>query len=138
MSISAEVQKLLLDTLKADAPLMALVNGVWDRAPTGNGPWATPKEAYIDFGATDIRDDYSECIDGETHTVQLDVWSRTVGNIGCKRIVDRIRKVLNRASLSLTENALVEVNVVLTRVFDDPDPLTTHGVVSVELMVEVS
>lgn len=138
MTISEEIQKLLLDTLKANTAVMALVNGVWDKRPVDTTAFATPKLACIDFGATDIVDDFAECINGETHTFQIDVWSRTVGAIGCKRVVDTVRSALNRVSLSLTTNALVEINVVLARVFDDPDGVTTHGVVTVELMVEVA
>ena len=138
MTISEEIQKLLLDTLKADAGLMALVNGVYDSPPVDTVRFAKPKEAFISFGPVDVVDDFAECIDGETHTVQIDVWSRTVGYIGCKRIVDTVKAILNRADLALATNALVEVKVPLARVFRDPDGVTSHGVVSVELMVEVA
>lgn len=138
MTVSEEIQKLLLDTLKANVAVMGLVNGVWDKRPIDATAFAEPKLACITFGPTDITDDYAECIDGETHTVQLDVWSRTVGAIGCKRIVDTVRKALNRADLILATNAMVETKVVLTRVFDDPDGVTTHGVLSIEMMVEVA
>ncbi|MBZ9653545.1 DUF3168 domain-containing protein [Phyllobacterium lublinensis] len=138
MTISEEIQKMLLDTLKGDTTLMALVNGVYDSPPTESVRFAAPKEAFISFGPADVVDDFAECIDGETHTIQLDVWSRTVGNIGCKRIVDIVKSILNRADLSLTTNALVQIRTPLVRVFRDPDGLTSHGVVSVEMMVEVA
>lgn len=138
MTIGQELQKLLLDTLKANTGVMALVNGVWDNPPADAVRFAQPKAACITFGASDVVDDFADCIDGETHTIQIDVWSRTVGMVGCKQIVDVVRKFLKRAPLQLSENALVEINIPLVRVFKDPDGLTSHGVLSVEIMVEVA
>lgn len=136
MNVSEEIQRLLFDTLKADAELMALVNGVYDTVPAT--AFSAPKLAFVSFGSSDIVDDYAQCLDGETHSVQIDVWSRQVGYLNCKNIVDRVKRILNRASLTLTDNALVESNVTLTRVFRDSDGVTNHGVVTVELMVEVN
>jgi hypothetical protein len=78
----------------------------------------------------------AECIDGEEITIQLDCWSRSVGAIGCTRIVDAVRKALHDKDLQLSDNALVEMQVTLWRIMDDPDGLTTHGVVQVTSLVE--
>lgn len=117
---------------------MALINNVYDHVPDDAVSFADPKQAYVSFGPLDIVDDYAQCIDGETHTVQIDVWSRQVGFINAKNIVDRIKRVLARAHLSLTSNALLETNITLARIFRDPDGVTSHGVLTVELMVEVA
>jgi hypothetical protein len=138
VNVSEEIQRLLVTTLKADSQLMALVNNVYDHVPDETTSFAGPKLAFVSFGPSDIVDDYAECIGGETHTVQIDVWSRQVGFINAKNIVDRIKLVLSRAQLSLTDNALVEINVILARIFRDPDGATSHGVLTVELMVEVA
>ncbi|OYR14505.1 hypothetical protein CEV32_0510 [Brucella rhizosphaerae] len=85
-----------------------------------------------------VIDDFADCIDGETHTIQLDVWSREVGQVECKNIVDGIRKALNRSQPELAESAVVAVNIPICQIVRDPDGLTTHGIIQVEIMVEVA
>ncbi|NRP70609.1 hypothetical protein ILFOPFJJ_01490 [Ensifer psoraleae] len=141
MSSAAELQKLYYDTLKADSAIMALAYGVYDRVPekpfgpvdaAGN----TEKTAYIVLGETDDVEDDAECITGLEKNTTIHVWSRAVGKVECKRLVDLVRKALHRRPLALTENALVDIWVDTTRVFSDPDGLSTHGVVQVRAVVE--
>ena len=133
MSSSAELQKLLFDTLKADVAVMAIAGGVYDRVPAS--PYGT-KTAYISFGPSDVVDDSADCILSGEHTFQLDVWSKAVGQVEAKRLVDLIYRGLHERELVLTENALAEIRVVFRRVFLDPDGLTSHGVVTVAASIE--
>ncbi|MDK1489377.1 DUF3168 domain-containing protein [Sinorhizobium sp. 7-81] len=133
MSASAELQKLLFDTLKADAAVMALAAGVYDRVPAD--PFGD-KTAYVSFGPADVVDDSAECVIAGEHTIQLDAWSKAVGQVECKRLVDLIYKALHEQSLELAENALAEIRVDFRRVFLDPDPLITHGVVTITARIE--
>lgn len=135
MSATLDLQDLILTALKADQPLMALINGVWDQPPTT--AFATPKQAYISFGPHDYVEDDDGCIVSGEHTLQLDVWSRLVGFPACKQIGDRVKKVLHEASLAIqTENALVEIRVPSIRYIRDPDGLTSHGIVTVTALIE--
>lgn len=133
MSASAELQKLIFDTLKADAAVMAIANGVYDRVPAS--PYGV-KTAYISFGPSDVVDDSADCISSGEHTFQVDAWSKAVGQVECKRLVDAIKDALHERELSLTENALAEIRVDFRRVFVDPDGLTSHGVVTVTASIE--
>lgn len=133
MSSSAELQGLFYATLKGDAAIMAIAHKVYDRVPSS--PFGE-KTAYITLGATDGTDDTADCIDGQEINTTIHCWSRAVGKIECKRLTDLVRKKLHRASLSLTANALAFLEVESTRVFDDPDGITTHGVVQVRAAVE--
>ena len=133
MSASAELQKLLFDTLKADEAIMALAGGVYDRVPID--PYKG-KTAYISFGPSDVVDDGADCIDSGVHTFQIDVWSKAVGQVEAKRLVDLIHKALHEQELELSENALAEIRVDFRRVFTDSDGLTTHGVASVSARIE--
>jgi hypothetical protein len=134
MSPMEELQKLVFDLLKADAATMALVNGVYDRVPAG--AFATPKEAYISFGPHDVTEDDAECIVGGEHTFQIDCWSRKVGAVNCKAIVGAVKARLHGAIAELATNALVEMRVIQHRTFDDPDGLTTHGIVMVTALID--
>lgn len=133
MSSAAEFQKLIFDTLKANAAVMALANGVYDNIPAS--PFGS-KTAYISFGPVDTNEDDAEEIVGIETTLQIDVWSRAVGAVECKRLTDLVRKALHKKSLALTDNALVDVWVPIYRVMRDPDGVTTHGVVQVSAMIE--
>lgn len=133
MSVSDELQQLLYATLTNDPVVAALVDGFYDHVPAE--PFGV-RNAYISFGASDGADDGADCIYGSRHTFQIDVWSRTVGATGCRRIVDAVRRALHERSLSLAENALVDLRVELWRVLPDPDGLTSHGVVQVTARVE--
>lgn len=134
MSSSAELQKLIFDTLKATPAIMLIANGVYDRVPAT--PYGT-KTAYISFGPADMVDDGADCITSDLHTFQVDVWSKAVGQVEAKRLVDLVKTALHEQSLTLTENALAEIRVDFRRVFSDSDGLTTHGVASVSARIEV-
>ncbi|MDE3796985.1 DUF3168 domain-containing protein [Sinorhizobium meliloti] len=133
MSASAELQKLLFTTLTGTTGIMALAGGVYDRVPAD--PYKA-KTAYVSFGPSDVVDDSADCIISGEHTFQLDVWSKAVGQVEAKRLVDLIYRTLHEQSLELTENALAEIRVDFRRVFVDPDGLTTHGVVTVTASIE--
>ncbi|TBC01425.1 DUF3168 domain-containing protein [Rhizobium ruizarguesonis] len=133
MGAQAELQKLLYDTLRASTAIMALAGGVYDRVPAD--PYKD-KTAYISFGPADVVDDGADCSVSGTHSFQLDVWSKAVGQVEAKNIVDLIYRTLHEAELALSVNALAEIRVDFRRVFTDSDGLTTHGVASVTASIE--
>lgn len=112
---------------------MALANAVYDHVP--NEPFGS-KTAYISFGPTDSVEDDAECITGLETTIQMDVWSKAVGAVECKRLTDLVRKALHRKTLVLTDNAIVDVWVTLTRTFPDASPGIMHGVIQATFSVE--
>ncbi|MBB3396873.1 DUF3168 domain-containing protein [Rhizobium sp. BK060] len=133
MGPSVELQKLLYDTLRATPEIMAVVGGVYDRVPPS--PYGT-KNAYISFGPSDVVDDSADCSISGAHTFQIDVWSKEVGQVEAKAIVDLVFRALHEQELTMTDNALAEIRVDFRRVFTDRDGLTTHGVVSVTASIE--
>lgn len=132
MSASAELQKFIYDVLVADAGVGAIVGDrIYDHPPED----AT--FPFLSFGASDyvITDD--ECIVGREETLQVDCWTRDQGRKRpCRELVDAVKAALHEADGVFTTNALVEIRVTAARVFDDPDGLTAHGVVTVTAMVE--
>ncbi len=134
-SVQAEVQKLLYDALKASSAVMALVDGVYDQVPSN--PFGA-KQAYIAIGPSDVVDDDADCIYSSEVTFQFDVWSRTDGKVGCRKIVDAVRTELKKQDFELVDNALIDLEVRVGRTTDDPDGLTKHGLVMVTALVEES
>lgn len=138
MNVSEELQRFLYDQLRTVPEVVTLAEGrVYDRVPSTKGQ-VTAQFPYVSFGPVNVVDDSADCVDGETHTIQLDVWSRAVGQVECKNIVDGIRKALNRSQPELAESAVVAVNIPICQIVRDPDGLTTHGIIQVEIMVEVA
>lgn len=132
MSVSAELQTAIYDTLVADADVGALVGDrIYDGRPSdGAFPCVT-------FGPTDSQPEDLDCINARTETVQLDVWSRDQGRMGpCKEIMDAVRNALHLADITLSVNALVLIRVQGMRLFMDRDGLTAHGVLTVEAELE--
>ncbi|TIN10386.1 MAG: DUF3168 domain-containing protein [Mesorhizobium sp.] len=135
----SELQTLLYTTLRDDLGVAALVSGrVYDRVSRASYPSGaiTATYPYISFGPHNVIDDGADCIESGEHTFQLDCWSRAVGQLECKSIVDAVKSALHERELTLTNNALVEIRVFMRRVFNDPDGLTAHGVVMVSAVVE--
>ncbi|MCH4542926.1 DUF3168 domain-containing protein [Ochrobactrum sp. A-1] len=133
MNISEELQRYLYAKLRTIPEVVTLAGSrVYDRVPEN------VQFPYVSFGPSDIVDDGAECIEAETHTIQLDVWSRAVGKGECKNLVDGIKKGLQRDAPVLSENAIVEMIVPFTQVVSDPDGLTSHGIVPVEIKVEIA
>ena len=128
-----ELQVLIVQTLKADAAVMVLVNGVYDSIPTD--PWGA-KLAYVSLGPSDVIVDDADCIDGEIHSVQLDCWSRKPGMPECKRIAHAVKAALHNRDLELTDNAFVECQLENVRYLRDPDGETNHAAMQFSFTVE--
>lgn len=130
-SASAELQATINLRLRADTDVTDLVGDrVFKKVPRG----AT--FPYISFGPHDVAEDGADCIESGEHTLQLDVWSRSDSQVQAKHIVDAVKRCLHEAEVEMTDNALVEMTVGFRQVFDDPDGITTHGVVRVTALIE--
>jgi hypothetical protein len=132
MSTSVALQDLILAKLQADVGVKAIVA---DRIV--DGPDDSTLFPYVSFGPMDFISDDADCIDAREETVQLDCWSRDQNRKWpCKQLVDAVKSALHEEEGELTAGALVQMRVTLIRVFDDPDGLTTHGVVQVTATIE--
>jgi len=130
--VSNAFQTLIFQRLTTFAPLVALIGTrVYDQ------PAAGAVAPYITFGPSDVVPQDVDCIDGRIETLQLDVWSEAQdGKRECKAICDAVRAALHRFAAEPVTGALVEMEIELTRVLDDPDGRTSHGVVQVRAMLE--
>ena len=129
---ATELQKAVFDALVASVEVGDLVDDrIFDRRPQdGDYPCLT-------FGPSDtVRDDLN-CIDLETVSLQIDVWTRDGGRLHlCRTLTDTVAAALHHADLALETHALALLEVALVRVMQDPDGLTAHGVVTIEAEIE--
>lgn len=133
MSASVDLQTLVYDRLIADAAVAAIVGSrVYDNVPSD------AQKPYISFGPSDYRPDDADCIRARTETLQVDCWTADHGKKRpCKILADAVKAALHEYEVELSgDNALVEMIVAQVRILDDPDGITTHGVVQVEATIE--
>lgn len=127
---SHALQKALVARL---AGQVAAVNGrVHDRVPQ---QVAFP---YIGIGAAQVVPDDAECIDGARTIFTLHVWSRAVGAQETRQIANVMAQALTGWTPDLSADGFVFVDgrVSGTRSMDDPDGITTHGIVTFEAQTE--
>jgi hypothetical protein len=132
VSASWALQKLIYRRLVAYPDVAALVDDrVYDN------PSDEAELPYITFGPSDWVEDDAECITARTETLQIDCWSRYQGGfMEAKQLSDAVKAALHQYDGTLEGNALVEMRVTTVRTFRDPDGITSHGVVTVQAMVE--
>lgn len=128
---SLDLQEAIVAALKGDSAMATLVNGrVYDAVPSG----AT--FPYVSMGADDVLTDDADCIRGYDIAVQIDVWSRAVGQPQMKSIAGAVRDVLHEADLTLDDHALVSLEHVTTRYLRDPDGATKHAAMEFRAFVD--
>lgn len=130
---SAAMQKAVYARLTGYAPLVALVSTrVYDRAPE------TVVYPFVQIGYFQTVDDSSECIDGVEVFIELQAWSRAVGQVECKNVAAQIRAALHNWHPTLDDPfaAVGNIEHENTRPIGDGDGLTTRSVVTLKVLVE--
>lgn len=129
-----ELQGAVVARLKADVGLMVLINGVYDQPP--DTAFATPRESYVTIGEAQFLRDDATCVSGGEIYLTLHAWSRKVGYPVAKQIANAVMESLHLAPLTLATNRLISITHRQTRVFRDPDGLTSHAVIDFVANVE--
>ena len=126
------LQQAIVAAVRDDATLGGLVNRrIYDRSPAEVTP------PYITLGPADVISAGAGCISGDQITQQIDVWSTAPGHGECKTICGALRTLFRRLAV---EQAYLrfEIEHQATRVFPDADGLTTHGVVTVQAIIDIA
>lgn len=132
MTVSNALQAAIYARLTTYAPLVALIGvKVYDM------PGKDAVYPFASFGPMDSVPDEIECVEAETQTLQIDIWSAAQdGQREAKAILDQVKVALHKWTGDLTAGALVIARVTQTRIMPDPDKSLTHGVVMVECDIE--
>lgn len=89
---------------------------------------------YATIGAVQTVPAFAECVTGIEAFVDIHVWSRAVGSIETKIIGGRVLLALHDVDLELEGHRLIALRFTGSRVFRDPDGVTTHGVYSFRVL----
>lgn len=130
-SPTLELQGAIVTRLKSVSAFTDLIGQrIYDAVPP------EPVFPYVSFGPSDETSDDAECIDGFEISIQLDVWSRQPGFPESRRASDAIRKAIHGYDFNLSSNALVLFEHRITRIFRDPDGVTSHAAMTFTAIIE--
>lgn len=133
MSLTNAVQTAIYQRLMGSAEIAAFVGDrVYDRPPSDG-----TEAPYITIGAPETITDDAECINGIEYSFQIDCWSEYQG--GKKEVNgmnDAVRRLFHYADMTVSTGAIVQVRVANVLVLDDPDGITKHGIVRLEIAAE--
>jgi hypothetical protein len=129
LSPLAPLQKALVALLKADAPLVALLNGVqaiYDQPPeTAGGGYP-----YVRVGDHLSIPDNDLTSFGRQVTMTLHIWTKARSNATGQAIADRINAILDHqlGALTVTGHRIVSIRNEFDQALTDPDPQIRHHV----------
>jgi hypothetical protein len=128
------LRKAVLDVLKADAGVQALVS---DRVFTY--PTSTATKPYISIGPIQSQPDEAAEYDGSITSIQVDAWGNGPEHTEIMKVGRAIERALNRVSLTLIDDQrLVEItrDNVGTQYLAEEGGLTVHAAVTFSASTE--
>jgi hypothetical protein len=130
---SLALQKGSLSILKAGATGALVAGRIYDGVP----PNAV--KPYVSFGPFQLLPEHGDCLDGGEAIMTIDAWSVVPGTsstVEVKAIGAAIARDLDRITLTLDGQRLVELSIEQIQYMRDPDGITAHGVVTVHAWTE--
>lgn len=126
------LQQALYERLTSNAPLMAMVSGVFDRVPDDTS------FPYITLGDMAISDASALGTVGTDQRVDLHVWSREGGRKQAAAIMDSVYGLLHNANFSVTGQALVNARFSSSTIQLENDGWTYHGKMQFRVILQAS
>lgn len=123
---SIELQTAVFSILDGQSPALAQ-GGVHAPAPQDN------PLPYIEIGESDAVAADVQARDGLTETITIHVWTAPGSFAPAKQIMSRIREALHAKKLAVTGRSAALATVSNTRVFNDDDAESVHGVVTLSV-----
>jgi hypothetical protein len=132
-----EIQAAIYAALVADAGVGALVGDkIYDAAYDPATATGTPVPPYITIGAVSAIPMDGTLLRGMEHLFDVHVWSEKPGAVECRQIMAAVYGALHWADLTLSAGTAVFCRMTSRRDFADPDGVTTHGVVTFEIITD--
>jgi hypothetical protein len=115
-SADGPVQDAVIALLRADAELMALIQGVFD--------WVKEKQPYpyVVIGESVETPDNTHDSHGSQTLLVLHVWSQYRGYSQARTIASRLRALLEHRPLTITGHRHVATYFVSAQTLTDPEP----------------
>lgn len=124
---SYNLQVGLVDALRADAPLMAIVDQVWDNPPQRSDPESNAPFPFITVDISSAPWDTDTELGFEA-TAIIHSWSRARNGNETRQIQDAVYNVLHRGTIGITGELVITVHELSRSDERDPDGITRHGI----------
>jgi hypothetical protein len=130
------VQQAIYDKLANDAPLNAVVVGVFDDKPQLADPGDASNYPYVTIG-----EDNHITVDTDTElmnqvSITVHTWSRYAGRAETKQIQGLVKDALHRANLVQSGYKFITITQESSESQLDADGLTRHGIQTFNLLIE--
>ena len=130
------VQAAIYNKLINDAPLMAVINGVYDDVQQADDSGNESIFPYVTIGEDSHNDISTDLELMDQVSVTIHTWSRFSGRSETKEIQGLISDSLNRANLVESGYKFINIARVGSESFLDSDGFTRHGVQTFNLLIE--
>lgn len=127
MRAGRTLRQLVMDRIIDQVPDLA--GRVYDRA-TEDTPYP-----YASMGPSYRTDASVECVAAEEWTLQVDIWHSKSSKGVLEDIVDDVKAALKGWTDHTRLNSH-PFSIGLMRVMDDPDGVSSHGVIQIEALIE--
>ncbi len=128
---SGALQAAIVAQLNADAQIVGLIDDrIYDRVPN------LPTYPYVAFGDTQVLPELGEGTDSVEAFVTIHVWERFKGFDNVKSVAKLIAASLHDAELTIAGNVLLSILLQSSRTLRDPDGLTSHGVLTFQVLTD--
>lgn len=136
MSGAYELQIGLYDKLKDDAPLMAMVDAIYDNPPQQDDPASNAPFPFVTISESTLQPWDTDTEIGTEATVTIHVWSRASYALEAKQIQGAVYRVLHRDTIAVNGYTVIGIDLVNQTVERDPDGITRHGVQDFRIIYE--
>ena len=127
MRAGRTLRKIVMDRIIDQVP--ALGGRVYDKATEGtNYPFAS-------MGPSDWVDESVECIKARSISLQIDVWGSRSNKGALEDLTDDVAAVLDGYA-DEARLTMHPIRIMSVQVMDDPDGMTVHGIIRIEVDVE--
>jgi|AntRauTorckE6833_2_1112554.scaffolds.fasta_scaffold02006_9 hypothetical protein len=127
MGMELELQEAIFQNLSGDAPLLALVNGIYDYVPQPNDAGSPANFPYVVVGDDSLNAWDTDTTTGADSSIVIHSWSRYKGKKEIKQIQGAVYAALNRATLSIDGYSFVTCDLLTSDSFIDSDGITQHS-----------
>lgn len=133
---AVDLQNGVYNKLAADAPLNALVVGIYDNPTQVADPSDNTQFPFITVSDSIEREWDTDTEEGHTADLQIHIWSRAHHAIEAKQIADAVVNVLHRGTITIENHVLIGCDYMSRTVLRDPDGITRHGIVEFRIVYE--
>jgi len=130
------LQRALYSKLTGDAPLMALITGVYADVQQPAEPEDDTLFPYVTFGQDNLERWDTKTDFGVNALCQIDVWSRQNNYLEAKEVASNIHRVLHATSLTITDATHVLTRVESEDYTVDEDGHTKRGLMLVRVVYD--